>query len=121
VADFVSAAHNGAQVSAIGALERGVLAWLNWETKTYEPIPVEEQCEVVSILGDVAKSECGAPSLHLHGVLGFRGGATVGGHVRELHVRPTLEVIVTETSEHLRRRPRPDLGGIALIDLKDGA
>jgi hypothetical protein len=28
-------------------------------------------------------------------------------------VRPTLEVVLTETPAHLRRRRRPDLGGIA--------
>jgi predicted DNA-binding protein with PD1-like motif len=108
---------NGAQVSAIGALERGVVAWLNWETKAYEPVPVDEQCEVISILGDIARDDSGKPSLHLHGLLGLKGGRTVGGHVQKLHVRPTLEVIVTETSAQLRRKPRRDLGGIALIDL----
>ena len=108
---------DGAQVSAIGALERGVVAWLNWETKAYEPVRVDEQCEVISVLGDVAKDEDGKPSLHLHGVLGLKGGRTVGGHVQALHVRPTLEVVLTETPAHLRRKPRRDLGGIALIDV----
>lgn len=111
---------DGAQVSAIGALERGVVAWLNWETKAYEAIPVDEQCEVISILGDVAKGDDGKPSLHLHGLLGLQGGRTVGGHVQELHVRPALEVVLTETPAHLRRKPRQDLGGIALIDLETG-
>ena len=111
---------DGAQISAIGALERGVVAWLNWETKTYEPVRVNEQCEVISILGDVAKDESGKPSVHLHGLLGLKGGRTVDGHVQKLLVRPTLEVVLTETSAHLRRKRRPDLGGIALIDLGAG-
>jgi predicted DNA-binding protein with PD1-like motif len=111
---------DGAQVSAIGALERGVVAWLNWQTKAYEPVRVDEQCEVISILGDVAKDESGKPSVHLHGLLGLKGGRTVGGHVQKLHVRPTLEVVLTETSAHLRRKRRADLGGIALIDLGAG-
>lgn len=111
---------DGAQVSAIGALERGVVAWLNWETKAYEPVRVDEQCEVISILGDIAKDEDGKPSLHLHGLLGLKGGRTVGGHVQALHVRPTLEVMLTEMPAHLRRRPRRDLGGIALVDLNAG-
>jgi predicted DNA-binding protein with PD1-like motif len=110
---------NSAQVTAIGAL-RGVVAWLNWETKAYEPVRVEEQCEVISILGDIAKDENGKASLHMHGLLGLKGGRTVGGHVQKLHVRPTLEVVLTETPAHLRRKPRRDLGGIALIDLDAG-
>ena len=83
-------------------------------------IRVDEQCEVISIVGDVAKDESGKPSMHLHGVLGLKGGRTVGGHAQKLHVRPTLEVVLTETSAHLRRKRRPDLGGIALIDLGAG-
>ena len=63
----------------------------------YEPVRVDEQCEAISVLGDVAKDEDGKPSLHLHGVLGLKGGRTVGGHVQALHVRPTLEVVLTET------------------------
>jgi predicted DNA-binding protein with PD1-like motif len=70
-----------AQLSAIGALERGVVAWLNWETKAYEPVSVNEQCEVISILGDIAKDDDSQPSVHLHGLLGLKGGRTVGGHV----------------------------------------
>jgi predicted DNA-binding protein with PD1-like motif len=31
-------------------------------------------------------------------------------------VRPTLEVVLTDTSAHLRRKKKPDIG-IALIDL----
>ena len=95
---------NGAQVTAIGALERGVVAWLNWETKDYEPVRVDEQCEVISVLGDVAKDEDGKPSLHLHGVLGLKGGRTVGGHVQALHVRPTLEVVLMGRSCSWKRR-----------------
>jgi predicted DNA-binding protein with PD1-like motif len=70
-------------------VRRGRLAEL--ETKAYEPVHVDEQCEVISILGDVAKDEGGKPSVHLHGLLGPKGGRTVGGHVQNLHVRPILE------------------------------
>ncbi|MEX3858220.1 PPC domain-containing DNA-binding protein [Paraburkholderia sp. BR10923] len=110
----------GARVSAIGALQCGVVAWLNWETKTYEPISVDEQCEVISILGDVAKGDDGRPSLHLHGLLGLKGGRTVGGHIQELHVRPTLDVMLVEAPAHLRRTSHSELGGIALIALDTG-
>ena len=36
-------------------------------------------------------------------MLGTREGNARGGHLKEARVRPTLEVIVTETPEHLRR------------------
>jgi len=76
---------------------------------------VAEQCEGLSLLGDIATGDDGKPSLHLHAVLGLRDGTTRGGHFLKGLVRPTLEVTIVETPAHLRRRKRPELG-IALID-----
>lgn len=107
----------GASVSAIGALSAGTVAWLNWDTKQYEPTAVDQQCEVVSMLGDIGIDEAGKPALHLHGALAVKGGTTFGGHVQSAHVRPTLEVTITETPSHFVRTKRPELGGMLLIDL----
>ena len=49
-------------------------------------------------------------------MLGLSDGTTLGGHLLEGWVFPTLEVIVTEAPARLRKVMRPDLG-IALIDL----
>ena len=49
-------------------------------------------------------------------VLGKSDGMTKGGHLLEAHVRPTLEVILTESPEHLRRRTDEETG-LPLIDL----
>ena len=68
------------------------------------------------LIGDVAESDGGQPSLHVHAVLGLSNGSTRGGHLLEAIVRPTLEVTVSEAPAHLRRKHRPDLG-IALISL----
>ena len=37
-----------------------------------------------------------------------------GGHLLEAHVRPTLEVLLTESPAHLRRRHDPE-SGLSLI------
>ena len=103
-----------AQVSAIGAFETATLAFFDWETKRYEKIPVQEQTEVLSLAGDISLDEQGGPKLHLHAVLGRRGGATVGGHLLQARVRPTLEVIVNELPAHLRR-VHDARSGLALI------
>lgn len=105
----------GASLTALGAFEKAVVGWFDYDAKTYRRIPVEQQCEVLSVIGDIAE-DGGKPSLHLHGVLGLRDGSTRGGHLLEGIVRPTLEVTVSESPAHLRRRKRPDLG-IALIRL----
>lgn len=104
-----------ASLTAIGVFSEATIAFFEFETKSYRKIPVPEQTEVLSMIGDIAVDEEDKQSLHLHAVLGLSDGSTRGGHFMEGHVRPTLEVVVRETPAHLRRRKKPDLG-IALID-----
>jgi uncharacterized protein len=104
-----------ASIAAVGAFEHAVVGWFDRAAKDYRRIPVDEQCEVLSLLGDVAQSQVG-PILHMHTVLGLSDGTTRGGHLLEGKVFPTLEVVVTETPAELRKIMRPDLG-VALIDL----
>jgi len=106
----------GASVSAIGAFSKAKVGWFDLVSKQYKPIDVNEQCEVLSLIGDVAKGDDGKASLHLHAVLGLQDGTLRGGHFLSGSVQPTLEVMVTESVVHLRRKKRPDLG-IALISV----
>jgi predicted DNA-binding protein with PD1-like motif len=103
-----------AQVTAIGAFQSSVLGYFDWETKVYQKIPVNEQAEVAAFIGDVAVGPDGKPSVHVHCVLGCSGGRAVAGHLLEGHVRPTLEVVVTDSPAHLRKRHDPE-SGLALI------
>jgi predicted DNA-binding protein with PD1-like motif len=103
-----------ASFKAIGALKRATLAFFDWEAKTYLPIEVDEQVEVASLTGDVAIGPDGQPALHIHAVLGRRDGSAVAGHLLTAEVRPTLEVILTESPEYLRKQLDPDTG-LALI------
>lgn len=104
-----------AQFTAIGAFSDAVLMYFDWETKEYLRIPVREQVEVASLVGDVAMAPSGEPALHIHLVLGKRDGTAMAGHLGEGHVRPTLEVILTESPGHLRKTKDP-ASGLALID-----
>ena len=101
-----------ARFTAIGAFERARLAWFDWETKAYKDIPVTEQVEVLVLAGDIAWRE-DEPVAHVHVVLGRRDGSTVGGHLVEAWVRPTLELMLTSAGS-LERRPDP-ASGLALI------
>jgi len=106
----------GAQITAIGALSHAQLAYFDWEKKSYVPIDIAEQVEAASLVGDVAVGPDGQPSIHLHAVLGKRSGAAVAGHLNEAHVRPTLEIIVTEMPEHLCKTKDKE-SGLALIKI----
>ena len=103
-----------AQFSAIGALSGAVLNYFDWERKKYLPIPVREQVEVAALTGDVALSPEGKPALHIHAVLGRRDGSALAGHLSEAHVRPTLEIVLTEAPVHLRKTHDPE-SSLALI------
>jgi len=96
-----------ADFKAIGAFSRTTLAFFDWEEKSYLPIEVNEQVEVASLSGDIAIGSVGKPAVHVHAVLGKRDGAAVAGHLLSATVRPTLEVILTESPRHLRKRFDP--------------
>jgi uncharacterized protein len=108
-----------ASLTAIGAFERATVGWFDFDKKTYKKIDIAEQCEVLSAIGDIAVGDDGRASLHVHVVLGVADGTTRGGHLLEGMVRPTLEVVLTDTPAHLRRKKKPDIG-IALIDIEAG-
>jgi len=99
---------------AIGAFERVTLAYFDWQQKEYQEIPLDEQVEVLTMAGDIALKD-GKPKIHAHLVVGRSDGTTRGGHLKEARVRPTLEVMLSESPGHLRRRFDP-VSGLALID-----
>lgn len=108
----------GTRFVAIGAFSDVVLGYFRWEHKRYERIPVSDQVEVLSLAGDVALAD-GVPQVHAHVVVGRSDGTAMGGHLLEAHVRPTLELTLTESPRHLVRRHDP-ASGLALIDLGRG-
>jgi predicted DNA-binding protein with PD1-like motif len=111
----VTAAH----FTGIGGFSDVVLGYYDWTTKKYIPIPVKEQVELVSLIGDITMEKDKVlgeykPMIHAHAVVAKRDGTTVGGHLLEAHVRPTLELILTESPVHLKRKYDEE-SGLALI------
>ncbi|MFC8867375.1 PPC domain-containing DNA-binding protein [Streptomyces sp. NPDC057148] len=104
------------QVTAVGAFSEAVVGWFDRQAKDYRHIPVEEQCEVLSLIGDIAVADEG-PAPHLHAVLGLSDGSTRGGHLLSGRVWPTLEVVVRDSPADLAKTHRPEIG-LALIDLE---
>lgn len=105
----------GASVTGIGALSQTTVGWFNPQTRQYEQTTVDEQCEVVSLVGDIAVHD-GEPTVHAHIVLARRDTSAVGGHLFGGRAWPTLEILVTESPPALRKRFDPEVG-LALIDL----
>lgn len=100
-----AAAHDvtAASFTGIGAFRSASLSLFDPDSRSHVPIPVTEHTEVLALTGNIALRD-GTPSVHAHVVLGRRDGSTVGGHLREAVVRPTLEVLVTAYPAVLTRR-----------------
>ncbi len=107
---------SGAHLTAIGAFERVTLGFFDVRKKDYKKISIQEQVELMSLVGNIAQDDKDDPKLHAHVVVGKSDGTAHGGHLLDAYVRPTLEVVVVEASQHLRRRMRSEFG-LALLDL----
>lgn len=99
----------GAHFTAIGAFSEVVLGYFDRAARDYKKIPLREQFEVLSLVGDVAL-DCGEPKVHAHVVVGRADGEARGGHLLVARVWPTLELVLTESPRHLRKRYDPDTG-----------
>jgi predicted DNA-binding protein with PD1-like motif len=116
LSDFAtSESVSAVELTAVGAFSRGTVGWFDRRAKDYRRIEVDQQCEVLSLLGDVAVGPDG-PAVHAHVVLGLWDGTVRGGHLLAGEVWPTLEVIVRESPAQLAKTFRPEIG-LALIDL----
>ena len=101
--------------NGIGGYSRATLAYYDVEKKQYEPIEVDEQVEVVSLIGNITNFE-GKPRIHTHCIVSHRDGHTTAGHLQSAIVRPTMEIVLQDGNVPLQRSRRPAIG-IPLIDL----
>jgi hypothetical protein len=104
-----------ARFTAIGAFSEVRLGFFELQRRDYDEVRIDEQVEVLSLVGDVAL-EGGRPKVHAHVVVGKRDCTAHGGHLIAARVRPTLELILEQSPAWLARRHDPRYG-LALIDL----
>ncbi|MDT8304363.1 MAG: DNA-binding protein [Anaerolineae bacterium] len=106
---------NASHFTAIGAFSVVTLGYFDRETMSYKEIPVHEQVEVLSLIGNITLNKS-KPKIHAHVVLGRSDGTTRGGHVLTAHIWPTLEVIVVESPQQLQRKI-DEATGLALLEI----
>jgi uncharacterized protein len=104
-----------ANLSAAGAVQWVRLAYWNADTRRYEEREFDEQLEVVSFQGNSSLKD-GQPFLHLHAVFARRDFSTLGGHLREARVHPTLEVWLSAEDVPVQRA-HDAASGLDLLDL----
>jgi predicted DNA-binding protein with PD1-like motif len=103
-----------AQLTGVGAFRHATVGWFDRDAKDYRHIAVDQQCELLSLVGDIALADDG-PQVHAHVVLGLPDGTTRVGHLLSGDVWPTIEIVIRETPAMLRKTSHPELG-LALID-----
>lgn len=105
----------GSHFTAIGAFSGVTLGYFQRDRMEYKEIPVNEQVEVLSLVGNIA-AKGDDYKVHAHVVVGRSDGSTLGGHILKAEVWPTLEVTLVEEPGYLRRTI-DEKTGLALIDL----
>jgi predicted DNA-binding protein with PD1-like motif len=100
-------------MTGIGAFQRVRLGWLDWERSGFRENLIDEQVELLSLVGNIADEE-EKPHLHAHVVVARHDATTRGGHLVEAIVRPTLELVIVESPDHLQRRHDEKTGLVLL-------
>lgn len=83
-----------ASFTAIGAFSGATIAWFDDSKKEFKLNTIDQQVELVSMIGDIALSG-DQPVVHTHVAVASSDGAVKGGHLIEAHVFPTLELFLT--------------------------
>lgn len=82
---------SGVVFTGIGAADRLDLAYYDLTKKTYERHPIEEEVEILSLIGNIAILN-GETALHIHGTFGRRDLSAFGGHLFGLRISGACEL-----------------------------
>ena len=103
-----------AHFTGIGAVSSARLGCYDRSKQMYHIIPIKDQSETVSFIGNIAMFN-GKPIVHIHTAVSGTDGIVRGGHLFQGYVWPTLEIVVTVEPAALFKKKEPDTG-FALID-----
>lgn len=98
-----------AHFSAIGAVAFASCGYYALEEKKYYFKQYDEMLEVVSATGNVMLKD-NKPFVHLHAVFTDTDNNAFGGHVEEMRVGVTLEVMITVLASELSREHDKNIG-----------
>jgi uncharacterized protein len=82
--------------TGLGAIDKATLRWSDPVNKASKTTEINEEAEVVSLVGSIATDKDGRPVVHAHTVVALSDGSTRGGHLMKAQVSIIAEVFVTE-------------------------
>ncbi len=92
-----------AWVQGVGGASWVELGFYNLEEQTYSWERFDKPVEITSLNGNVAHEENGTLFIHLHGTFSDASFHAVGGHVTDLEVAGTCELLVRTFDEEVVR------------------
>ncbi|HEY1861588.1 MAG TPA: PPC domain-containing DNA-binding protein [Gemmataceae bacterium] len=101
-------------LTGIGAISDAVVGYFDPQKKAYLRNQEKGQAEVLSLTGNLALNN-DEPFFHVHVALGLRDGSARGGHLFEMTVRPTVELVLNTYPRPVRRKIDADTG-LPLLD-----
>lgn len=87
----------------LGACRLAELAVYDLASKTYKTKVFEENCEILSLVGNSALLN-GQPVLHAHAILGRSDFSTIGGHAAKLVISATCELFLIKLNGVMERK-----------------
>lgn len=81
------------RVSGMGAVNRVEVSIYGVETKEYLKKEINEEMEIVSLEGNIARKD-GEPILHLHTSVACEDCRVFGGHLHSADISVTAEIII---------------------------
>jgi predicted DNA-binding protein with PD1-like motif len=82
--------------TGLGAIDQGVLQWADPVHKGHKTTEVNEEAEIVSLVGSIGSDKDGKPTVHAHIAVALSDGSTRGGHLVEARVSIICQVFVVE-------------------------
>jgi uncharacterized protein len=98
----IKAQHKSAWLQGIGAASSATVGAYNYKTKGYDWKIYNEPLELLSLQGNLSWVDQ-KPFWHIHAILSTTSFQAVGGHLKELEIGVTAELLITPLASSLTR------------------
>jgi predicted DNA-binding protein with PD1-like motif len=99
---------SGIVIGGVGMVKNAGLSFYRGRGQ-YETVPIDGEAELCSLNGNISTLD-DQIVVHLHAVVGLKGGNALGGHVSSAKVNMTAEIAVLATQQKLKRVLDPETG-----------
>lgn len=103
-------------VSGLGGAASATIGFYDLETKQYQWQEITEPMEITNLTGNLAWQE-GEPIWHIHGTFSKKDMTAIGGHIKQLVVSGTCEILLHKWYADKLIRAEDTDTGLKLLDV----